>query len=222
MPNFYDDSDIRSSSQGGAQRKARKINPVYCEYEYPDAVEGNELCANRAIRHTTPPRCQEHGGVHAADGRKRTEGGYVKVNERMAKVISGDIPLSDLDTEELIRGQLRSESGRFGRNTAIVPRAMFAKMTEELFKRANDEMKSNLVVAVEALTGIITSPTSDPKDVIKASQWMIERVMGKTPEELIVKQDKPWQEVLTTISVDGAEDYEQFVKDGNESTDPRF
>ena len=231
MPNYVDSGDHRHaprqrSSQGGAVRRTRKANPVYCEHDYqaedPTVPDEEALCSARAIRHSDPPRCAAHGGVHAAEGRKRTEGGYVKVNERMRKVISGEIALSELDEEELARGQLRGANGKFSGNAPlVVPRAMHAKMTTELFKRADDAMKSSLVNAVQTLTTIMESDLSDPKDKLKAAQWLIERVMGKTPEQLIVGQQQPWEQLLVKITSDKKEHYEAFVQRAG-SEDPRW
>ena len=223
MPNFYDDSDSRSSSQGGSVRKVRKANPVYCEYEYPNAAEGEDLCANRAIRHSSPPRCAKHGGVHAGFSRARTESGYVKVNNRMKQLIEGKIPLSELDEEELARGQLRGANGKFsGTGPQVVPRAMHQKMTTELFKRADDAMKTSLVDAAETLTQIMKSPETEVKDKLKAATWLIERVMGKTPDTLIVGQQQPWEQLLVNITSDKKEDYEAFVQEEANTEDQRW
>jgi hypothetical protein len=233
MPNYVNDGDFtkgdrQRSTQHGAARKARRENPVYCEHDYsledPNVADDAALCANKAIRRSDPPRCAEHGGVHAADGRKRTEGGYVKLNDKMAKVMSGEIPLSDLDEEELARGQLRNKNGQFsGGATLVVPKAMYAKMTTELFKRADDAMKENIVSAAETLTQIMLSEQADVKDRMKAAMWLIERVMGKTPETLIVGQTQPWEQLLMNITSTEKEDYKKFVVQSAPNTDdPRW
>lgn len=230
MPNFIDQGDFSKgerwrSSRGGAVRKFLRENPTYCEYEYEDAPEGEELCANKAVRYTDPPRCSRHGGVNSETSRKRTEAGYVRVNPRMAAILRGEVDMSELDDEELARGQLRNKAGNFqGGAPQMVPREMYTRMMNELFKRANDQMKTNLVKAVEVLTAIATDENADPKDAMKAAQWIIERVMGKTPENVIVSQDKPWQSLLVNVTANNPQDYEAFVKERipAEEDDDRF
>lgn len=106
----------------------------------------------------------------------------------------------------------------------MVPRDMYTKMMNELFKRANEQMKTNLVDAVKVLTAIATDPDADPKDALKAAQWIIERVMGKTPDNVIVKQDAPWQSLLVNVTANNPQDYEAFVKERipAEEDDDRF
>lgn len=228
MPNYIDQGDFskgerQRSSRSGAVRAKQRESPVFCGHEYEDAPDEEALCGNRAIRHTNPPRCTQHGGVHADFSRKRTEAGYVRVNPKMAALLRGDVDISELDDEELARGQFRNSAGKFtGRGTEMVPRAMYTKMMNELFKRANEQMKTSLVDAVNVLTAIATDPDADPKDAMKAAQWLVERVMGKTPENVIIKQDKPWQSLLVNVTSDNPKDYEDFVKEEATSDDDRF
>lgn len=233
MPNFIDTGDFSKgdrarSSRGGAVRKWNRENPVYCGHDYqeddPTVPDDESLCANKAIRHTDPPRCAAHGGVASEFSRKRTEAGYVRVNPKMAAILRGDIDVADLDDEELARGELRGKDGKFHRGPRMVPRDMYTKMMNELFKRANEQMKTNLVDAVKVLTAIATDPDADPKDALKAAQWIIERVMGKTPDNVIVKQDAPWQSLLVNVTANNPQDYEAFVKERipAEEDDDRF
>lgn len=226
MPNFLDDSHPRSSNKHGAVVRARAENPVFCEHVYDEVDdEGYEqVCANKAIRHTDPPRCARHGGVHPEWGRKRTDAGFVKVNPRVAAMVENPALIEELDDEELARGQLRNKNGKFGgAGTAMVPRGMYAKMTQELFKRADAKMKTNLVDAVEVLMGIATSPNSDPKDAMKAAMWIVERVMGKAADTVVVKQDAPWQQMLVRLTTADPKAYEDFVKENaTNADDERF
>lgn len=229
MPNYVDDGDFtrgaRSrSARGGAVRKKRRANPVYCEFDYqrgdvklgiePDFTvpDDQALCAKLAVRHTDPPRCTDHGGVNAAFSRKRTEAGYVRVSPRMRELIENPSLVHEMDDEELVRGEFRGKDGKFHRGPQLVPKALHAKMTEELFKRANDRMKTSVVEAAEVLVKIMKSEDADVKDQMKAAQWLIERVMGKTPEVVQLSQDKPWQTLLTEVTQEGAEKYEQDLK----------
>jgi len=231
VPNYIDQGDFSKgerarSSRGGAVRKFLKDNPVYCGHDYqeddPTVPDEESLCAKKAVRYTDPPRCTEHGGDAAEFSRKRTEAGYVRVNPKMAAILRGDMDVADLDDEELARGELRGKDGKFHRGPRMVPRDMYTRMMNELFKRANEQMKTNLVDAVKVLTAIATDPDADPKDAMKAAQWLIERVMGKTPENVIVTQDKPWQSLLVNVTTDNPQDYEAFVNEQGKEDDDRF
>lgn len=225
MPNYIDDGDFRKpaswrSTHGGATRKLRQQDPVYCEHEYPDAPDDEALCANLAVLHTVPPRCTDHGGVHAPFSRKRTEAGYVRVNPRMRKLLEGEISVTDLTTEELVSGRLLNSRGNFaGTDTQMVPRKMYAQMMNELFARANDKMKDSLVEAAELMTAVVKNADAEYKDRMKAAQWLIERVMGKMPETVNVQQDKPWQTLLMNVTAEEPEAYEAFVKQDSPDDD---
>lgn len=224
MPNFIDSGDFSKgdrarSSRGGRVRKKRKEEPVFCEHDYRwehDDVDDDEaMCSRLAIRYSDPPRCSDHGGTHAPTSRKGQEGGFVKVNQRWIDLSNGTLDLSTLDEEELARGQLKSKDGRFhGSGPQVVPRNVYRKMTTELFKRADDAMKTNLTKAVGTLVTIMNADESDPKDKMKAAMWIIERVMGKMPETVVVGQEKPWQTLLVNITQGNKMDYEAFVKEG--------
>jgi hypothetical protein len=122
------------------------------------------------------------------------------MNPRMIALLSGDIEVDDLDDDELARGMCRNEDGRWPRRQPnLVPKAMYDKMTAELFRRSDERLKEGLVDAVESLVRMIGDPEVDASTRLKATTWMFERLRGKTPDVVEIKQDKPYQMVLTHI-----------------------
>jgi len=86
-------------------------------------------------------------------------------------------------------------------------------MVRELFSRADVMLKKSLVDCVETLTEIATNPEAEHKDRIKASIFVLERVMGKTPDVVHVgAEEKPYQSILNKIDRDMGSD--SFVIEG--------
>jgi len=137
----------------------------------------------------------------------------VQVSARVDDFIAGRITVEELDDEELARGYPRSANGRFAVPPKVVPRALHTRMIRELFKRADVMLKKSLVDCVETLTEIATNPEAEHKDRIKASIFVLERVMGKTPEVVHVGvEEKPYQSILNKIDRDMESD--SFVIEG--------
>lgn len=76
-------------------------------------------------------------------------------------------------------------------------RALYDQMTAELFARATDILRGALLPATEEMVSLIDS--GDPAVRLRAATYILERMMGKTPEVLNVTQDKPFQVVLERI-----------------------
>lgn len=72
-------------------------------------------------------------------------------------------------------------------------------MVRELFARAGRELRSNLVDAVKNMTAIANNETLDPKVRLAASQWIIERVMGKTPDVNVTVEEKRYEKLFDRI-----------------------
>lgn len=113
-----------------------------------------------------------------------------------------------LDPEELARGQLRADNGRFmGRPPSLVPRAFFEVCQRELLRRFNDEMRASLLTATEHYLKLATTHGSmDNKDRAKLLQWLIERVAGPAPKEQPREQEDSFDVFVRGIVTVGKED----------------
>lgn len=118
--------------------------------------------------------------------------GLLRISAAAADAVDNPESVRDWDDEELRRGRRKDRNGRFtGRDPVVVPTNCYREMMRREFARANQLMGENLVAAAQALTRIIESPASEDKDVIKAAQLLLDRVMGKNPEKLDVSFKTP-------------------------------
>lgn len=128
----------------------------------------------------------------------------VRISGRYKQLIDGTLPVEELDDEELARCQLKDKNGRFtGKPPTFLPRALVLRMQREFFKRGDDLFAKSYVEAVKTMTNIMTDVNVDESVRLKAAQYVVERVRGKTPEHVVVSaEDAPWQKILTKIIVD--------------------
>lgn len=150
-------------------------------------------CTVRAVNRSG--YCLTHGGaLHPLD--KIVMDWASKPREQ--QWAAGKLDVSELDDEELARGQIRMANGRWTR-AAMVSSAVHDRMVKELFDRADTKLRENLVEAVETMTTIAKGTAYEPADRINAAKWVYERLRGKVPTEIIVTQEKPWEVVMETI-----------------------
>lgn len=138
----------------------------------------------------------------AKDGRQSyVDPAIVGRMTRFQKLCQGLISVEDLDDEELARGQCKGADGRFGQSPPrMIPKAIHDQMVQQLFVRANEQLRHDLLGAVKALGTIAHGEAFEPADRIKAATVIIDRVMGKTADVVIHKQDKPYEMILTSIA----------------------
>jgi acyl-CoA thioesterase len=119
----------------------------------------------------------------------------------MAQFMHGEIKAEDLDDEELMRGQIKADNGTFsGRPPHLIPRAFHEALTRELLKRGEGILRRNFMMAMETFIVIAADPNVEPKDRLKAAQYIWERTAGKIPERMDIKAEiQPWQEDITEI-----------------------
>jgi len=87
-------------------------------------------------------------------------------------------------------------------------------MARELFSRANVSLRENLNKAVEAITQIALNEDNDPKIRFQASQWVVERVMGKTPDVQISVEEKRYQKLFEEMDRESVVIEGEIVEDG--------
>lgn len=164
-------------------------------------------CRRFARRNSVPPTCHVCGGgtraetKHNPDGTKRQRG-LINVSPRVAALLDGTLDVADLDEEELARGYPRAEDGSFRGRPTVIPTSVHQRIQRELFQRAGEKLKTNLLAAVEAMTSIASDIDADPKDRIKAAQWVVERLMGKTPDVQVTMEEKRYEKLLEQMDRD--------------------
>lgn len=110
--------------------------------------------------------------------------------------------VATLTPEELVRGKLRDRNGNFtGRPPAWVPAQFHQACIRELLRRGKELWQLNYLEAIEAMTQIAAGKVkgASASDRLKAAQFVVERLEGKTPEIVLVAQDEPWQVVIDEI-----------------------
>lgn len=121
-------------------------------------------------------------------------------------ILNGDEDLSLWDDEELIRGQRRDRNGRWsGRPPKVVPTAVHAELVRRRLSKAGELLRESLVDAVLLLREVVTDDDADYGDRIKAASLIIDRVMGRAPENMTIKveHEPPWAVAIRAALVDG-------------------
>lgn len=131
---------------------------------------------------------------------------------RMRDLAEGRLKVEDLDWEELTRGQLRDVNGKFtGRKPALLPREWHDAITAEIVRGAQAQFRKNFDATMEVLVKMALNPQTPAREKLAASQYVIERVIGKIPDK---------QEVKTEITVfDEAVANGQFLVDLGEEVE---
>ncbi len=174
-----------------------------CTCTHGDACGGTHTrpCKQFARRNSVPPTCAKCGAgtraetKHSADG-TRTARGLAYTSPRVQALLDGTLSVEDLDDEELARGYPRAEDGTFRGRPAVIPTAVHQRVQRELFARAGEALRTNLVKAAETMASIAADKDQDPKVRMDAAKWVIERIMGKSPEVTVQVEEKAYQKLL--------------------------
>ncbi len=153
-------------------------------------------------------------------------------------LIRGDDDVRQWDDEELLRGSRRSSKGDFrGRPPAVVPKAVHDEMVRRKMQEAHDLLRDNLVAAVQVFAEIATDKEVDPAVRLKAAEKIVERVLGKVPDSLLLTEDREpsWAQTIRAsmiqaiipgehrdaIPADHEDVTEDIVQRENHATDTR-
>ena len=182
-------------------------------------------CAQFARRGTVPATCYRCGaGTRAQakheiddDGNQRTtKRGLISIPPRVQALLEGTLSVEELDDEELARGYPRAEDGSFRGRPAVIPTIVHQRIQRELFARAGERLRANLLDATESMTKIAVDPEVDPNVRIRAAQWVVERIMGKTPDVAVSMDEKRYERLLDRMDR-GAIPIEEDESDGREA-----
>jgi hypothetical protein len=109
---------------------------------------------------------------------------------RMRDLAEGRLRVEDLDWEELLQGRLKDSTGKFsGAAPAILPREFHTRIAQEIIFRAESKFRENFDDAMKALIGIMNDPRAASRERLAASQYVIERIIGKIPDKQEIKQE---------------------------------
>ena len=130
----------------------------------------------------------------------------VRVSGRYAQLMTGDLTVEDLDTEELARGQLKDKNGRFtGRPPKFLPRQILDAMRSEHHKRVNAVLEESLSDVVKVMRGVALDKKAEPAIRLKAAIYIYERFMGKVPDKIEVDKGAKVDAIVDKILYDMGE-----------------
>jgi hypothetical protein len=131
------------------------------------------------------------------------ERGVLRLSKTATDILVGIEDISTWDNEEIRRGRRRGKNGTFvGRSPVVVPMALHQEAIKRTFEEAQELMREGLVPAVKYLTAIINDPDVEPKDKLKATQMILDRVLGKAVERVEIKTGtEPWEDALVAAVV---------------------
>lgn len=133
-----------------------------------------------------------------------------------------------LTAEELARGQLRATDGTFtGRPPSIVPREFHLACFRELKRRFDEQFQQHVLDIAKEYVQLAQDENIPAKDRAKMMQYAMERVFGGIPKEVLVKQDAPWESVVTSVVAEDGDEapawnrrrYDTFNEDEEEGSD---
>lgn len=112
------------------------------------------------------------------------------LSPRMRDLAEGRLRVEDLEWDELIRGQLRDKNGGFsGKKPALLPREWHDAISAEIVRGAQSQFRLNFDKTMDVLVELALNPRTPAREKLAASQYIIERVIGKIPEKQEIKSE---------------------------------
>lgn len=141
----------------------------------------------------------------AKKGSKRKS---VYVSERMQMILDGTLKIEELDDEEIFKGKIRSADGSFkGRGAEMIPRKFYDAATQELMKRWQQKVNTNLEPMMKVLQELANNPRVAADARYKSAVYLIERAAGKVPEKTEMKLEvAAWEENIEGLLYDSPDD----------------
>jgi hypothetical protein len=167
-----------------------------------------------------------YNGLRIPTGRrvKRIKGQLFAVgdldpyNSKLARLLSNDLKMADLENDELMYGVPKCDDGYFSVKAAWqahnLPRAAMKRIQKEIYTRAEKKMQGALLGAIDTITDLATAPYAEDKIRFEAAKYVYERLAGKTPDVVVHSQDKPWEVVYDRIAR-GPRPSRTAIEDGN-------
>jgi hypothetical protein len=110
----------------------------------------------------------------------------IRIGPSAVELIENPESVLEWDDEELRRGQRRGPNGSFkGSPPAVIPRAVYNELWRRTTAQAMELMRESLPEAVALLLALAKSPNTQDRDRIKAIEMIMDRVLGKVPENVM-------------------------------------
>lgn len=141
-----------------------------------------------------------------------TERTMVRLGPTTAELMNDPDLILSWDDEELRRGYRRNKAGVFDERNApeVIPRAVYNELWRRTIATCNEMMRTAMPEAIAVLIELAKSDKVKDADRIKAIQMIMDRVLGKVPEKVLVAETeagaKPkWANALDVSIVSGDE-----------------
>ena len=188
-------------------------------------TKAGEVCSKRAENRSA--RCRLHGGrIHPLD--KLVEDNEKAANNKEGESLSryrlfqaGQLTVDDLDDEELACCGFRASNGRIYR-PRNVPREMAQAFTKAIFDRAQQELKKHTVDAAKTVAEIMLNSTIEPDIRLKAANTLLDRGLGKAPQNVTHTFDVTGFEEVFTEIFSGPRDSRPKIIEGEVVTNDRM
>lgn len=149
----------------------------------------------------------------AEEGKKS---GRDDVGVRWAKMLDGSMTVKDLSIEELNRMQLVGKDGTFSGRGRAIPSHIAQAMRNETIRRAQGALLASVHDAAMALGKIINDPEASSADITRASNIVMDRVLGKPTETVVITNESEWDKgVRESINLDREKDTLMDEEAGN-------
>jgi hypothetical protein len=128
---------------------------------------------------------------------------YDDEHSELDAVLNGWVPLSALSDKQVGSSLPKSVRALF-KTTGLDPklRKLYDDLTIELYERADAKLRGALLDAVDVMIDVMDDVSNDPRDRMNAAKYVFERIRGKTPEVVEVRQDKPFHVVFERLSAE--------------------
>lgn len=110
-------------------------------------------------------------------------------------IAEGILELDDWDNEELVRGYRRNRAGRFGAPPKYIPREVQQYAFRILVNRGDRRLKEAYYETIERLVDLAHNAESE-KVRLEAVKELMNRVVGKVPDRMLVAREEPWEGIL--------------------------
>ena len=187
------------------------------EDEWPDSNEGNIFAdAIKATRHQpNTTQVTDHPNFFQDVIDQEALKAKARKMTRQDMFNNGLLTVADMDDEELRCGRMRDGNGRIPKVTKtmeMVPRDLYDEMVAEHQRRTHEKFRQQLDAALDTMVEIMTDQTAEPRDRADAAKYLMERVIGKTPERVQVAVAKaPWEEIAMEVGRLTRAEHEQRV-----------
>lgn len=149
----------------------------------------------------------------------------VVIPRTMSKVIDGTIPVSEMDDDELAKGNLKDVNGVFtAPPPRLLPKTVSDKRVREQMARVQEGFMAVALRATAVAIEVMDDATNSGSERLSAAKYVHERFLGKVPDKVELQAEvKPWEGlvggILRTV---GDEPEEVDPSTGEAVQDERF